>query len=182
MILVEDARFYDMMHAPQIGCLSFVLSLCSSHAGFAADIATTAPSDPFAYCSAMRSIDVPAGGSSPIPAVLAPYLARTLGLQPNTAMAPQNYYWRCMDGAIYVCAVGANMPCGAKADSAKGNVGARNYCRENRDAIFVPAYATGHASIYSWSCSAGRAVRGKQASKIDPRGFRADIWYRVAHE
>jgi hypothetical protein len=53
------------------------------------------------------------------------------------------------------------------------------YCRENPEATFVPAYATGHASIYSWSCSAGNAIPGKRLSKVDHRGFRVDFWHRL---
>jgi len=51
----------------------------------------------------------------------------------------------------------------------------------NRDAALVPAYATGHNVIYEWSCNAGSAVRGKQVVKLDRRGYRSDIWYRVSH-
>lgn len=161
--------------------LSIFLFLDASQHCFAADIAAAAiPGDPFAYCAAIRNIDIPVGGASPIPVALAPYLGKALGLPTNTAIAPESYYWRCMSGAVYVCAVGANIPCDAKADLAKRNLGAENYCRDNRNATFVPAYATGHASIYGWSCSAGKAVLGKPLAEVDYRGFRVDFWYRVS--
>ena len=162
-----------------VGCLIFLLSLDASHWCVAADVGSAAPRDPFAYCAANRNIDMPVGGASPVPAGLKPYLARALGLPPNSAIAPESYYWRCMSGAVYVCAIGANIPCDAKADLAERNSGAEHYCRDNRDATLVPAYATGHASIYSWSCSDGRAVPGKRLAKVDHRGFRIDFWYRV---
>lgn len=162
-----------------IGCLIFLLFLDAGHRCRAADVGSIALGDPFAYCAAIRNIDIPVGGASPVPAALKPYLARALGLPLNSAIAPESYYWRCMSGAVYVCAVGANIPCGAKADRAERNSGAERYCRENRDATLVPAYATGHASIYSWSCSDGNAVPGKRLAKVDHRGFRVDFWYRV---
>jgi len=162
-----------------IGCASLLCILGASRHCFAADLGT-APSDPFAYCAAIGNIDTPVGGASPIPAALTPYLGTALGLPANFAQAPQHYFWRCMKGAVYVCTTGANIPCDAKADRAKHSVGAENYCRENRDAAIVPAYATGHATIYAWRCSAGHAVRGKQMAKLDARGYRADIWYRVS--
>lgn len=168
-----------MTRSRPISCLSWLFLLGASSGCFAADIAPTAPSDPFAYCAAAGNIDTPLGGASPIPSALHTYLGRALGLPANSPIRPESYYWRCMRGAVYICAIGANIPCDAKADRAKRNLGAEHYCRENRDAPFVPAYATGHASIYSWSCSSGNAVRGKQFAKLDRRGYRADIWYRV---
>jgi hypothetical protein len=141
-----------------------------------------APTDPFAYCSAVGDIDAPLAGASPIPAALIPYLMSGLRLPPGSEIAPERYYWRCMSGAVYVCATGANIPCDAKADRAKYSVGAQNYCRENRNAAFVPAYATGHATVYEWTCSAGTAVRGKSAARVDRRGYRADFWHRVSRK
>jgi hypothetical protein len=147
----------------------------------AGDLAATAIGDPFAYCSRMGSIDEPEGGTSPIPSTLEPYLARTLGLSTEVRFKSESYYWRCMNGAVYVCAIGANIPCDAKADRTKRNSGADKYCEENRDAAVVPAYATGHATIYGWSCSAGKAVRGKRTAEVDRRGYRIDIWHRVLY-
>jgi hypothetical protein len=135
--------------------------------------------DPFAYCAGVNTIDTPLGGASPTPAALAPFLRKTLGLSADVALNPREYFWRCMDGAVYVCATGANLRCDTKADRAKRNSGADNYCRENPNSAFVPAYATGHNTIYAWRCSAGSAVSGKRAIKLDRRGYRADIWHRV---
>jgi hypothetical protein len=138
------------------------------------------PEDPFAYCSRVTTADSPAGGRSPVPRALAPYLARALGLSADVEVTAERYYWRCMDRAVYVCAIGANLPCDTRADLAKRNLGAMNYCRDNLSATEVPAYATGHRTIYSWHCSAGRAVRGKQLIKVDARGFQSGIWFRVS--
>jgi len=92
---------------------------------------------------------------------------------------PGSIFWRCMDGAVYVCAVGANLVCDGKADRAKNNAGAGNFCRDNPDAKVVPAYATGHATIYEWHCAGGRASRGRQLGRIDRRGYPSDIWHKV---
>ena len=161
-------------------CYLTVLLFAVDSGCLAAEPVKVAPSNPFAYCSQVGSIDAPTGGSTPIPLVLKPYVVKARGLPPELGFAPQRYFWRCMDGAVYVCDIGANIPCDAKADLAKRNLGAENYCRENLGAELVPAYATGHASIYSWRCSAGRAVRGKQLFKVDVRGFQTDFWFRVA--
>jgi hypothetical protein len=176
-----ERRISDMTRLSTMAGLFVLLILSASRACFAAG-SDVAPIDPFVYCAAIRDIDAPIGGASPIPPGLTPYLARALGLPPHSAVMPERYYWRCMGGAVYVCTTGANIACEVKADLAKRNVGAENYCRENRDAPFVPAYATGHATIYDWRCSGGRAVRGKRLAKLDSRGYRRDIWYRVARE
>lgn len=160
-------------------CLTFLFVLHSSQVCVAAERGGIAPADPFAYCAAIRNIDIPAGGASPVPAVLKPHLKRALGLPGNSEIVPESYFWRCMGGAVYVCAIGANIPCDAKADRAKRNSGAERYCIENPNASFVPAYATGHATIYGWTCSAGNAVPGKRLGRVDHRGFQVDFWYRV---
>jgi hypothetical protein len=100
---------------------------------------------------------------------------------PADAVLPlDGVYWRCMDRAVYACAVGANIPCDAKADHARRNPGAETFCRENPDAVMVPAAATGHATIYDWRCSGGHAVRGKQIFKLDRRGYQTAFWHRVS--
>jgi hypothetical protein len=140
---------------------------------------TIPPSNPFAYCSAIGNIDMPPGGASPVAPALKPYLAKAFGLTADSAAPATGYYWRCMSGAVYVCAVGANIPCASKADPAKHNLGAERYCIDNPDAASVPAYATGHETIYRWSCAAGKAARGRHALKVDQRGFRVNLWHRV---
>ena len=168
-----------MIRGLPIRCLVFLLCLDAGRHCFAAEVVATAPGDPFAYCAAIRNIDTPVGGATPIPAALEPLVIGALGLPAAFAVVPENFYWRCMSGAVYVCAVGANIPCSAKANRARQNLGAEHYCRENPEATFIPAYAVGHESIYHWSCSAGHALLGKLWAKIDKRGFRIDFWYRL---
>jgi hypothetical protein len=139
-----------------------------------------AAENPFAYCVGIGTIDTPIGGGSPVPAALLPYLRTAIGLSADAPLTRQSYYWRCMDGAVFVCAIGASIPCDAKADRAKRNSGAEYYCRENPNAPFVPAYAAGHSGIYEWTCSAGRAIRGKVLLTLDHRGYPVDFWHRLS--
>jgi hypothetical protein len=138
--------------------------------------------DAFAYCARIGTIDTPSGDFAPsvVPRSLGPRVRPALGLSADATLPPGGVYWRCMDHAVYVCAVGANIPCDAKADRAKRNPGAENFCRANPDATEVPAAATGHATIYDWRCSAGHAARGKQIFKLDRRGYSVDFWHRVS--
>ena len=107
------------------------------------------------------------------------FLKALLGLV-RAAGDPEEYFWRCMDGAVFVCAIGANIPCRSKADRSRRNVGAEAFCRETGNADFVPAYAAGHGTIYEWRCVSGAAVRGKAIAQLDRRGFQRDFWHRLA--
>ena len=166
-----------MLTRPSLGTM---ILLALFGAGILARSAAAA-GDPFAYCTRVGTIDRPAAGfaPTPIPAALEPAVKALFRL-PDGAVKPELYYWRCMDRAVWVCAVGANIPCGAKADLARRNRGAEAWCRDNPNADFVPAFATGHRTIYAWKCAAGRAVRGPPTGKLDRRGFQTEFWYRVA--
>jgi hypothetical protein len=140
-------------------------------------------SDPFTYCGRVGTDDRLTGaGSASSEAsakILEPYLRAALELPAGASLPAGSVFWRCMQGKVYVCAVGANLPCGSKADRAKRNPGAESYCRENPAATDIPAFATGHETIYSWRCAAGKAVRGAPLAHLDQRGFRSDIWHVV---
>jgi len=143
--------------------------------------AGTGVSNPFAYCERVGTDDRPSGGAASAASakILEPYLPAALELPAGAPLPVGSVFWRCMHGKVYVCAVGANLPCGSKADRAQRNSGAEAYCRENPAATDVPAFATGHATIYSWRCSVGRAVRGVPVADLDRRGFRRDLWHVV---
>jgi hypothetical protein len=139
--------------------------------------------DPFAYCARVDTNDrlgkTDGVANSAAFGALMPYLHEALGLQRKASLSAREFFWRCMDGKVYVCARGANIPCDSKADFAKLNHGAENYCRENPNATEAPAYATGHRTVYLWKCSAGHAERGPKAGATDRRGFRTDFWYLI---
>jgi len=164
---------------PILGLIIFALQYVGSGAAAAGNSSAAPSDDPFGYCFRVGTIDEPIGGGSPVPAVLLQYLRTAIGLSAVAPVTAQGFYWRCMDRAVLVCAIGANIPCSAKADLAERNVGADNYCSENHNAESVPAYATGHNSVYEWSCSGGNAVRGRLFVGIDRRGYRVDFWHRV---
>jgi hypothetical protein len=136
--------------------------------------------NPLAYCARVRTLDLPPGGGSPAPRALESYVRTALGLSVDAAFVPENYYWRCMDRAVYVCAIGANLPCAAKADRSKRNTGAEQYCRDNPGASAVPASATGPETIYEWRCVGASAMRGRPTATLDRRGYRTDIWHRIS--
>jgi hypothetical protein len=91
--------------------------------------------------------------------------------------ALQSSYYRCMGGAVMLCNVGANIPCG-KANTSTNLPGAREWCRKNPNSDFIPMAATGHDTIYEWSCKDGKPVTRK-FHNVDDRGFVADAWMKL---
>jgi hypothetical protein len=86
--------------------------------------------------------------------------------------------YRCMGGKVLACFVGANLPC-AKMNAARDNPGADAFCKTNPDDDTVPAFATGHDTVYSYTCRDGKAVVAGQAWQLDKRGFAKTLWAEV---
>jgi len=168
---------------------AWLLILAAAVAGCAAP-ATQRPttpatySDPWAYCQAVGTIDKPDASytGAQMPPALAEGLHKALALPTDVPTQPleQNSFFRCMDGNVYACTVGANLPCEDKADTSKEpNQGMTDYCAANPSSDFIPAYITGHSTVYEWRCTAGTPAVVKQVWQVDRRGFVADIWYEI---
>lgn len=140
--------------------------------------------DPFAYCAAVGNVDAPDKRYTgpALPPIIPRELQKAFGVAPTEPREPfeRGTSWRCMDGAVYACNVGANLPCDAKpAADPEPTAAMREYCTQNRDAQFIPMYVTGHDTLYDWSCADGSPRRGKQTAALDARGFVASIWHRI---
>ncbi|HXF63407.1 MAG TPA: hypothetical protein VNK95_17390 [Caldilineaceae bacterium] len=142
--------------------------------------------DPYAYCAAVGTIDEPderyVGPAAP------ESIARDLRAVLNTPNTPlevyqQGLFWRCMDGRVYACMVGANLPCWAKADLSQEPTPAMNdFCAENPDAEGIPAVVTGRETVYTWRCEGTTAVVDSQIGEVDERGYLTNIWYALPAE
>jgi hypothetical protein len=87
-------------------------------------------------------------------------------------------YVRCVGAKLMGCYVGANLVCD-KADLRRVLPGASAWCRDNPGAQDIPMAATGHATIYEWSCRGKRAVAGKTIMTVDPQGYIAGNWKEI---
>jgi hypothetical protein len=139
--------------------------------------------DPFAYCAAVGTIDVPDAGyvGPALPEGVINGLQKALGL-PGTPAPPvaQNSFWRCMGGKVYACTVGANLPCQEKADTGKTpNAEMVAFCKAQANAEVIPAVVTGRATVYEWRCKDGKPEVVKQVMNVDAQGYLADIWYAL---
>lgn len=158
-----------------------LLGLVVGACGAGQESATTT-SDPFAYCAAVTTADRPGAAyvGAPVPDPVAEALREAVGAPQDVPLArfKKTLSWRCMDGRVYGCTVGANLPCQAKAETSRTpSEGVRDYCRANPDAPFIPAYVTGHATVYEWRCTGGKGEIVKEIATPDARGYLSDIWY-----
>jgi hypothetical protein len=87
-------------------------------------------------------------------------------------------YVRCVGTKLQGCYVGANLDC-FKADTRRALPGATSWCRQNPGSNNVPMAATGHDTIYEWSCKGSLAVAGKAMVTVDPQGFIAENWKEI---
>ncbi|MBZ9849310.1 hypothetical protein LB565_15090 [Mesorhizobium sp. CA14] len=83
--------------------------------------------------------------------------------------------YRCMNGKVLACFVGANLPC-AKMNAARDNPGADEFCKTNPNDDAVPAFATGHDAVYAYKCRNGKAVVTGESWVLDKRGFAKKLW------
>jgi hypothetical protein len=141
--------------------------------------------DPFAYCAVVGTIDAPDSRYTgpKVPEAVARGLMKAFGASAAAPLEPffHNTSWRCMDGVVYACTVGANLPCQERADmSREPTEGMTNFCRNNPQAEVIPAVVTGRATVYEWACANGRPEVVRQFVHPDARGFLSNIWYAIS--
>ncbi len=166
--------------------LLVVVSLggCSTGAGPGLSPTPATYTDPFAYCAAVGNMDAPDArySGAQVPEVLARGLQKALNA-PDTPLEVliNGSFWRCMDGKVYACFVGANLPCQAKANTDRTPTQAENdFCQQNVNADFIPMVVTGRETVYEWRCKDGVPEIARQFAQPDARGFLPDIWYEIS--
>jgi len=111
-----------------------------------------------------------------VPADLSAAVARAFQMDESAMRG--GAYVRCAGPKLLACYVGANLHC-FKADTRRALPGASAWCRANRGSLVIPMSATGHATIYDWSCDGDRAVAGKVLMPVDARGYIAGNWKEI---
>ena len=98
--------------------------------------------------------------------------------KPDEALLQAQSHYRCMDGHLYACFTGANLPCD-KLDQRRENAGAEAFCRETPASDSIPMVATGHDTPYEWRCRNGRAEVVGTVQDLDARVFGKALWTRM---
>jgi hypothetical protein len=175
------------MNAYSTTTLRLVLLSCvpALAAAASADQADSLIQDPFTFCATTGDSEVmpDARTGGAFPESLAAAMADQ-GLIARDAPPPvrRANRWRCMGGSVWVCPLGANLPCGEKADpSREPSEGMIAYCRDNPGAG-LPAYVTGRATIYSWECADAKPGVVRQLFTPDDAGYLAEFWYPLKVE
>jgi hypothetical protein len=141
--------------------------------------------DPFAYCSAVGTIDAPDSRytGDPVSLTIIQGYLKAAGVENNgepLQILQKSTIWRCMNKAVYVCNFGANLPCDSKADTDKNPTQPmQDFCKANPTADFIPMSVTGHTTIYSWGCVNATPKLLKQLDQPDEAGYLSRIWYRL---
>ena len=129
--------------------------------------------DAKAYCAAVRDDD----RVKPIPAALVSEAARALEMD-DTDWVKRSTVFRCMDGSVWVCNHGANIPC-SKANTSRVSKAVTAYCKKNPGSDVVPMVVTGHDTVHEWRC-VGSKPQIVHSEPVDARGFIADQWIRLS--
>jgi hypothetical protein len=111
-----------------------------------------------------------------VPADLAAAVAKTF--QIDNAAVRDAAFVRCVGPKLMGCYIGANLDCD-KAETSRSLPGATAWCRDNPDSKIIPMSATGHDTIYEWSCKGPRAVVGNAVMTVDSQGYIADNWREI---
>jgi hypothetical protein len=160
------------------------LSGCGAATAAAATPAPAAYTDPFAYCAAVGTIDAPdtTYTGPQVPQSVAEGLQAALNA-PDTPleMLQNGSSWRCMDGEVYACFVGANLPCDAQANTDRTPTQEEiDFCKQSPNSDFIPAVVTGRETVYEWRCRDGAPEIVRQVSQPDAQGFLSEIWYKIS--
>ena len=142
--------------------------------------------DPFAYCAAVGTIDAPDArynGPEMPDSVVQAMIRQGIVSADAPAEFQQSAVWRCMDGQVWACHFGANLPCLEKADTSKIPTSEmQEFCEANPSADVIPAAVTGRATVYEWNCNAGKPEVVQQVFQVDPQGYLANFWYELHSE
>jgi hypothetical protein len=204
-------RYLEIVEVPLFVLIAVSLAACSPAAAPPATVAptaaptataapTTAPptataaptatqatsfTDPFAYCAAVGTADQPGapyvGPETPDAIVKGVMEASGASADAPLELFAKGTFWRCMDGKVYACFVGANLPCTAKADTSRTpTADEKDFCTANPNADVVPAVVTGRETVYEWRCKDGTPEIVRQVFTPDARDFISDFWYALS--
>ncbi|MBM4429368.1 MAG: hypothetical protein FJ026_03345 [Chloroflexi bacterium] len=167
-----------------LGILAVTVLIASAACSPSATPTPATYTDPFAYCAAVVNMDQPDSRyvGEALPEAIVKAIKTASGASED---APDDWFargsfWRCMDGKVYGCFVGANIPCESKANTDRNpSEEVKAFCAAQPNAEVIPAFVTGHETVYEWRCTNGAPEIVRQVSNVDARGYVVDFWYEL---
>lgn len=139
--------------------------------------------DPFAYCAAVGTIDSPDArytGPKMPDSIVQGMIAKGIVSVDAPPDFQENAVWRCMNGHVWACHFGANLPCQEKADTSQTPTSEMDdFCKANPGTDVIPAAVTGRATVYEWKCNSTKPEVARQAFQVDSQGYLANFWYEL---
>ena len=150
--------------APRLGA-AFIAIL--GLAGMATEANARPTMNVTAYCRAHPNNDDPAR------AFYGPRFQ--LGTTPREVARRGANDWRCMDGRVWICNLGADgYACQKLSSDPRPSGPVRKFCAKNPGADFVPMVVIGDSAT-NWRCDGSAAV-ALETQSLDKRGFIAKSW------
>lgn len=157
-----------MRSGSSIACVA-AIAVAVLAAGWCVPAAAQTPAE---VCKSVGTDDT----THPVPEALAPAVNTAFKMRMPAKMVADTTVFRCVGGHVMACTTGANLPCGQANASRTPNAGMVQWCHDKPDENFIPAYMTGHDTIYQWDCHGGSPRVVRQTWHVDPRGFVAEFW------
>ena len=130
---------------------------------------------PGAFCARIGNDDA----LRPIPESLVAAAGTALGTTMPAGLAMKATVFRCANGHVLVCTVGANLVCGRANTSRTPGRGQIDWCRAHPSDTFIPLVAAGHDTVYAWRCQDGVPRIDRRVLDVDPDGFIAQNWRQL---
>lgn len=150
-----------------LGCCGLAVTAASAQAQSYRNI--------FDYCAAVRTIDRP---DNRFTGVLPVNKAATAFRIEPGALHENAFAWRCMNGAVLVCAQLNSPICGTANVRRAPTKPMVDYCQMAPDSAVIPAIVMGqeHPPAYNWACRQGAPTITRQLFTPDPRGYPPYLW------
>ena len=149
----------------QIAFVAVAWALGCVMAGVCGRTSAAPAGGPRAFCAANPNDDNPTPSYSE---------AKAPEVPPDVAKAGANA-WRCMDGKVFVCHIGADgYPCQKLDPNPSAAKPVRDFCAAHPGSDFVPMYVIG-ASATTWRCQ-GAEPQALKTETLDKRDFLKSVW------
>jgi hypothetical protein len=160
-----------------IGCLGLMACASNAFAQAAPDPPIPVYRDPFSYCKGIGD-NLPPNPETNIATLDRRYEGPATPKEVIAAVGHEPVTWRCMDGAVYGCYIGASGQGCMRPDTRPlATSEMKQFCSQNPGRRIPNAY---NNSIYDWMCNGPiPSIGATPPPALDRMGFYQSTWIRV---